>query len=147
MCLDRHHSSPTELNIEAPAQTRPAIVQWEPADQQTKSAWNNNTDATEDGACCVALAAVELLEGMVAVRRAENGTGADYYIAPANVQVDDLENLLRLEISGIDRATHALVSKRLRQKVAQAERGKSNLPAIAAVVGFSCSCVSIKLVE
>jgi hypothetical protein len=78
---------------------------------------------------------------MVAVRRAETGTGADYYVAPIGVAVDDLENCLRLEVSGIDRGDNVAIQQRLRQKLQQATAGNSNLPALASVVGFSAKSV------
>ena len=147
MCLDRHHKSPLEVDIDAPSRTCSAIVRWAFADERTKGAWNNEIDATEQGAYCVALVVVELTEGLVAVRRAEKETGADYYIAPINAQVEDLEGWRRLEVSGVDKGNISAVQQRLRQKVAQAKRGKSNLPAIAAVVGFLCKRVSVQLVD
>jgi hypothetical protein len=82
------------------------------------------------------LAAVELTNGLVAVRRAENDTGADYYVAPAGTELNDLEEAIRLEVSGIDLGGKSDVKRRLKIKVDQAARGKSNLPAMAGIVGF-----------
>jgi hypothetical protein len=84
----------------------------------------------------VALAAVEVAERMFAISRAETHTGADYYIAPVGSSVDDLESSFRLEISGVDRGDTSIVRRRLRAKLKQAKVGNSNLPALAAVVGF-----------
>jgi hypothetical protein len=82
------------------------------------------------------LAAVELSNGLVAVRRAETETGADYYVAPKGRMQFDLEECWRLEVSGVDRGPEDTVRQRLRAKLAQAARGHSNLPALAGVVGF-----------
>jgi len=79
------------------------LTEWEATDDRTKHAWANEIDATEAGAYACVLAAVELTSGMVAVYRAETKTGADYYIVPAGNSVDDLENCLRLEVSGINK--------------------------------------------
>ncbi len=46
-----------------------------------------------------------------------------------------MERLKRLEVSGTQLAGHE-VSKRLRAKLKQAKAGKSDLPALACVVGF-----------
>lgn len=89
----------------------------------------------------MALAAVEVSDGLVAYARAETRTGADYYLGEAGADLDDLENSHRLEVSGISLADEAKIQARLRRKVAQAKAGSSNLPAIAAVVGFSTKTV------
>jgi hypothetical protein len=99
------------------------------------------------GAYGVALAVVEISEGMFAVRRAETGTGADYYVAPSNTAADDLEAWFRLEVSGVDRGDRLILAQRLKQKVQQAVDGQSNLPALAAVVGFRARCVGVARAE
>jgi hypothetical protein len=85
-----------------------------------------------------------LTRGLVALRRAETGTGADYYLAPLGTTLDDLENCVRLEVSGIDKGTTSDVEVRLLQKVAQARRGASNLSALATVVGFKAQKIAVK---
>ncbi|MYD00209.1 MAG: hypothetical protein F4X13_13180 [Gammaproteobacteria bacterium] len=97
-------------------------------------AWNNADDATRDGAYILVVAAVEAELGMVALRRAETRTGADYYVGSPDT--DDLESALRLEVSGVNAGDGRAVRGRLAQKLAQARRGISNLPAMAGVVGF-----------
>jgi hypothetical protein len=100
-------------------------------------AWANAIDATEAGAYGCVIAGVELLRGVFAVRRAETGTGADYYVGPADSGIEDLEECSRLEVSGVRDGDFRDVSRRLTEKVEQARRGKSNLPALAGVMGFS----------
>ena len=107
----------------------------------------NEIDTTMTGAYGIALAVVEVAEGMFAIRRAETGTGADYYVAPQNTRTDDLEAWFRLEISGVDRGDRLILQQRLNQKVRQALDGQSNLPALAAVVGFRAKCVAIARAE
>lgn len=142
VCFSRHHSPPTEWVLERRGLLQ-AIAHWQPPDDRTKRAWANKIDATEAGAYCVALAALEITDGLVAVARAETRTGADYYVAPHGSVPDDLEVASRLEVSGIDDSSAASVKTRLRQKLAQAARGRSSLPAIATVVGFSSAQVAI----
>lgn len=110
-------------------------------------AWANESDATRDGAYAVSLAAVEVREDLVAMRRAETLTGADYYVAASGSDPDDLEHSFRLEVSGTDSGDMGVVRQRLMQKQAQARAGRSNLPAIAAVVGFKAIVVAIARVE
>jgi hypothetical protein len=147
VCLDRHHVSPTRFTIEAKAETKGAIAKWNPANEREKGAWANEIDATEAGAYGIALAAIELTEGMLAIRRAETGTGSDYYVAPPEVNAEDLEDWFRLEISGVDRGDRTIVQQRLRQKVQQALAGQTNLPALAAVVGFRTTLVVVARAE
>src|SRR5262245_37760814 len=130
VCLDRHHAPPVEFTLERREEATGATVGWMPPDNRICAAWANETDATEAGAYGCVLAAVELLDNLVAVRRAETGTGADYYIAPLGTSVDDLEQALRLEVSGTDRGAEDVVRQRLQAKTRQASEGNSNVPAI-----------------
>lgn len=147
VCLDRHHISPATFEIRGLTRTVKAVAQWQATDENTKSAWANETDATEMGACACVLAAVELLEGFIAVRRAETRTGADYYIAAPGTPADDLESFIRLEVSGIDRGNAGVVARRLKEKLEQAKRGDSNLPAMAGVIGFHALLIRLARLE
>ena len=90
---------------------------------------------------------MELLEGLVAVRRADVKTGADYYVAPPGTQASDLENCIRIEISGVDHGNAATVTRRLNDKLEQTALGNSNLPAIAGVVGFRAQLIKLADLE
>lgn len=147
VCLDRHHVSPVDFSISNYGNTQDALVEWEPTDHRTRTAWANETDTTEAGAYACALAAVELTNGMVAVGRAETKTGADYYIAPRDRRLADLEESYRLEISGVDRGSASAVRQRLQEKLEQAASGASNLPAIAGVVGFRAKLILLQPLE
>lgn len=143
VCLSRHHAPPVSLlvTLEAgpPATYR---LHWRPPSDAEQRAWRHHDDTTRDGAYGMALAAAEVHLGLVALARAEGRTGADYYIGLVGSDVNpldgelDLETAIRLEISGVDAGDEAQLRHRLRQKVAQARRGQSNLPAMASVVGF-----------
>lgn len=116
-------------------------------DARVQNAHANEIDATECGAYGVCLAVVEAVDGLVAIRRCETLTGADWYLSPSGLQSEDLETCIRLEVSGISAGNSADVERRLREKIAQAARGQSNLPAIAAVVGFKALIVAISLIR
>ena len=146
VCLDRHHTSPKEFTLEDNKAESIAKVEWEVADVRVQAAWANTDDATRDGAYAVAIAATELLRGMFAVRRAETRTGADYYVAFANQDLEDLENCFRLEVSGTH-SDKSEVKKRLRVKLEQAKQGNSNLPALAAVIGFRVQLILLQTVD
>lgn len=146
VCLDRHHTPPQDFSIENDKTESLASVDWLPADERIRLAWANETDAARDGAYACALAAAELQMGFCAVMRAETLTGADYYIAPLGTSHQDLEDCLRLEVSGTNLDNYE-VRRRLRNKVNQAERGSSSLPAIAAVVGFGAKLILMESVK
>ena len=141
VCLSRHHAPPVVFNVENDAATEQAEVRWPPPDSRAADAWNNSIDTTEAGACACIIAGVEFARGYFAIRRAQTGTGADYYIGPAGSCQDDLENCYRLEVSGVDAGDERKVRQRVLQKVEQARRGNSNLPAIAGVVGFAARLI------
>lgn len=147
VCLSRHHASPVEMAISCTAGASTRVLEFRKPDERTQNAWANDIDTTESGAYGVCLAAVEAEEGLVAVRRAENLTGADWYVAPVGTILEDLENCFRLEVSGIDAGGQAAVNTRLKQKVDQTRRGASNLPAIASVVGFKELAIAIQKVS
>ena len=147
VCLDRHHRSPVDFQIDNRPVGLSASADWEPTDERTKNAHANEIDATEAGAYACSLAAVELAMQMVAIHRAETATGADYYIGPVGSTAADLEASLRLEISGVDRGTPATVAQRLDAKLEQAAAGRSNLPALAGVVGFRARVIVLRPVE
>jgi len=148
VCLDRHHSSPVSIMITDAALSQTASAEWPRADDRTANAWANRDDATEWGAYGLSLAAIEITRGLVAVKRAETRTGADYYLAAPDADLEDLEGAYRLEVSGTDDGNEAVIQNRLRRKLEQAQKGNSNLPAIATVVGFSAlRIVSADLIE
>ena len=146
VCLSRHHTSPTELQVGRNDSETLRLVEFQVPDARMLNAWANDIDTTESGAYGVCLAAVEVEERLVAVRRAETLTGADWYVAPIGARADDLEGCFRLEVSGVDSGGQAVVDARLRQKVEQTRRGASNRPAIASVVGFKERAVAIQIV-
>ena len=143
VCLQRHYVSPERFDLRAGEKASTVSIDWPQPDARIENAWANETDATEAGACALVLAAVEQVEGLVAIGRAETMTGADYYVAPGGSELDDLENCLRLEVSGVDRGSEASVERRLSDKLAQADRGRSNLPAMAGVAGFKARLIRL----
>lgn len=143
VCWSRHHQSPVIVSVNNQDKDVLRIINFPDPDERTRNAHANEIDATEAGAYATSLAAVEDLLGLVAVSRAETLTGADWYVAPIGTMIEDLEGCIRLEVSGVSGGSNTEVKKRLREKVAQAERGKSNLPAIASVVGFKALQIAI----
>ena len=135
VCLSRYHLPPrTEYVIEFRNNMSRRGLYWRKPDTTAERAWLNRDDATRDAAYIIALAAAEKELGLVALSRAETRTGADYYIGQPNAI--DLEDAIRLEVSGVDHGDRPAIRRRLRQKEEQVRRGDSYLPAYASVVGF-----------
>lgn len=143
VCLSRHHLSPIAISTSDNGSNSQAEISWEPPDSRTLAAWANTVDTTEAGAYGCVVAGVEQLRGLFAVRRAETGTGADYYVGPQGSGEDDLEGCLRLEVSGVDGGSVDVVISRVRAKSRQAQHGNSNLPALAGVIGFSAKLLMV----
>lgn len=144
VCLSRHHVPPTTFTVRSGRRKTDAAVSWPTPTPRIVRAWANRDGATRDAAYLCVIAAVELLDGRIAVSRAETTTGADYYIWPAGHTGADLEDCWRLEVSGINDGSEADVARRLREKVEQARAGASNLPALAGVIGFFARLIALK---
>jgi hypothetical protein len=147
VCLHRHHEPPAEYDVWDRDQRQGLQLEWDAPDERCLAAWANEIDTTEAGAVGIVLTALETCIGLVAVRRAETLTGSDYYIAPAGMGRTDLEQCSRLEISGVDRGSASNVYRRVAEKIEQAIRGESNLPALVGVVGFKVRLIVFEPVE
>ena len=147
VALDRNHGPPAVFDVkDLGSLVLRTLVHWAPVDQRIRDSWNQS-NSTEQGACACAIAALELVDGYLVVRRAERPSGADYYVAPPSALADDLESQLRLEVSGCDHERAAAVYGRLREKVEQLQRGHSPLPGVAVVVGFRERLILFEYVE
>ena len=148
VCMNRHHTSPTDLTIEVEATAHERELSWELPTPAECNAHANVADATRDGAYALSLLCLETTMGLVAVGRAEELTGADWYVIPSGQAVWDIfgfpdldqPGVLRLEVSGQDRGP---LGARLTEKLRQLQSGSSNLPGIAAIVGFERAWVKI----
>lgn len=142
VCLDRHHTPPTDFIIFTNGDTSSVTVAWESTDNTMRASHGNELDATRDGAYACALAAVELSQRLVAVTRAEHRSGADFYVAPA-ANTDNPQTWIRLEVSGTDRGDPTTIRNRLNEKLEQLRTGNVDTPGIACVVGFRAQLIQI----
>jgi hypothetical protein len=144
ICMERHRTSPTIWSVQFDGNASAEYeVAWQTPTDEDRRSYNNDEEATELGACGIALAAVEAHLGLVALSRAEPRSGVDFYLlAPhpdrfVGLAYDfDYPGLVGLEVSGINRDTDATMGSRLRAKIQQVRRGSSPYRAIAGVVGF-----------
>lgn len=149
--LDQHHLPPIAAKVgNHGSPDYPYELDWSPSTDRDRDVHANDEDATRDGAYSLAIASAEVHLGLVAVSRAKSRSGADYIVESpdqSSATQDELnwENSYRLEVSGINRCqSSASLAYRLRQKVDQARRGDSDLPAIAGVVAFSLAQVKFQ---
>ena len=155
-CVARHHNeTPTAWVVRqgGDAGLRCALFWTSPSDEVQRG-FANHDEATRDAAYGVALVSAEVHLGLVALRRAQGRSGADYYLVPANSRVSsgaeldlDRDDLVRLEVSGIDHDDEAKLWSRLRMKVKQTESASSPFPALAGVVGFRTGTTLFALPE
>jgi hypothetical protein len=148
VCLQRHHRSPTELDLRIHEDVSKRAVTWVPPTARERNANRNAVDATCEGAYAIALLCLEHELTLVAVGRAEQGSGADWYVAPPGRGLDDAGEpnpddpaILRLEVGGHD--DRPSLPHELKLKVQQLRAGKSAVPGIAAVIGFKKARVLI----
>jgi len=103
--------------------------------EQARRTWNDAPEATEQGACAIAISIAKELEGLNVVQRAAKGTGFDYWLG----KQEDLlfQETVRLEVSGIRNATKVEFNSRIKQKKKQTKQSDSTaLKALIAVVDF-----------
>ncbi|WP_437786660.1 hypothetical protein [Sorangium sp. So ce1097] len=125
------------------------FITWTDPSQRHINSNRNNLDATRDGAYAVALVCLEKQLNLVAVCRAEERTGADWYVAPPgrgvlDSGIPDLDDpaVVRLEVGGHD--DRSSLAYELKEKVRQLEVGDSDKTGVAAVVGFKKARILIQ---
>jgi hypothetical protein len=99
-------------------------------------------EATEDGACAIAIMLMRKYTRLTVVQRSRKGSGIDYWLGtPVAGGAEEplvVQHRARLEVSGILKGTPEQITGRLRRKQAQARRSQATrLPAYAVVVEFS----------
>jgi hypothetical protein len=100
-------------------------------------------EATEFGACGVAILVMRDLTGFT-VQRAFKGGGFDYWLGMADEE-KPFQNLARLEVSGIRRGNRRQIAARIRGKLQQDHPTDGGLPAYAIVVEFSAPVVRVEM--
>jgi hypothetical protein len=121
-------------------------VEWEPVDDQRRRGHADMKEATERGACGVAILVVKEATGMVVIERSIKGTGFDYWIGEKDDDQMLFEGTARLEVSGILTGTRAQIDSRLKQKKDQIKPTDHLASGLVAVVEFGTpiACVERK---
>jgi hypothetical protein len=110
-------------------------LSWPRTTEQVRLEWSDPLEATENGACGIAILLISSLTDYHIVQRSWKGTGFDYWLELK----DDImfQHAARLEVSGIRRGDTGQVEARVRQKMKQTEQSKDlRIPAFVVVVEF-----------
>lgn len=134
VCLqDREHQTGIQLFVVG-VKPDAFYLEWSAVDEQQKRCYNDMQEATEWGACCIAILLVRELSGKVVVERSKKGPGFDHWIG----EDDDLlfRGKARLEVSGILLGTTSQIDTRVKQKKAQIKSTNHLAPGYIAIVEF-----------
>jgi hypothetical protein len=138
VCLaSQGHQSGVGLQIAGIAEEEFTLL-YPAVTEKMRQSWSDEREATDNGACGVAILLMRELTGLTVIERAVIGDGFDYWLGPNTEDDLRLEDLARLEVSGIRQGSEAEVKARVRQKLAQtAPSDHLGLPAYVVVVEFS----------
>ncbi|HSN87169.1 MAG TPA: hypothetical protein VL025_10455, partial [Thermoanaerobaculia bacterium] len=91
--------------------------------------------ATENGACGIAILAIQALTSREVLKQAMVGTGFDYWLVSGQSGFP-FQGAARLEVSGIRKGDERALRARIQQKLRQTERSGQGSPLLVAVVEF-----------
>ena len=115
-------------------------LDWPPVTDQARRTWNDEEEATEDGAVGIAVLLASREIGYAVVLRSRKGTGFDYWLGEGV-----LDFKARMEVSGIRNGNDSQVRARVQKKLRQMNRSNAlGLPAYAIVVEFGRPLAEIK---
>lgn len=135
ICLDSQgHYPGTELAVDG-TEEHECEIYFSPPTPQSRRTWADDPEATELGACGVALCVVKATQQQVIVLRSYKTTGFDYWLGS---EEDPLfQKKARLEISGIRSGGESVLARRTREKIDQTKISDGHYPAVIAVMEFS----------
>lgn len=100
-----------------------------------RRSWADIQEATEEGACAIALIQVSKESKYQVIERSRKGTGIDYWLGDKSSFI--FQRKARLEVSGSISGDDKVLEQRLSIKEKQTEQSDgTGLPAIIVVVGF-----------
>ena len=142
VCLDSQgHSSGLILRVIRKDDVD-CVLTWNASDDQQRQTYADIAEATEEGACAIALCAVEAIAGLVVMERSRKRSAFDYWLGDKPGHL--FQRTVRLEVSGILQGDATMIEKRLTEKLQRLERYRSRLPAIVAVVEFGTPQVRLE---
>lgn len=137
VCLEKNgHQQKIVLKLRGNFRTKHPLT-WPPATEQVRRGSADLQEATELGACGVAIAIILRKTKYTVVGRACKGTGFDYWLGHTDSDpMNPFAHNGRLEVSGILDGGTGDVAKRCREKIKQMGRSNRTLPGYAVVVEF-----------
>ncbi|WP_163423295.1 hypothetical protein [Flagellimonas sp. CMM7] len=136
VCInDRGHSKNTSATGKG-VYTRNYILKRCDVTDEIKRTWEDMQEATEEGACGVALVQVAKESKYQVIERSRKGTGIDYWLGDNDSFL--FQRKARLEVSGSLNGDEGELNKRLKIKIEQTKQSDSTkLPVIIVIVGFA----------
>jgi hypothetical protein len=121
-------------------------VEWLPVDEQQRRCYADMQEATEWGACGVAVLVVREVTGLVVVDRSKKGSGFDYWLGEKDSDNLPFAGTSRLEVSGILTGTQTQIASRIKQKKDQMKPTDHLASGFVAVIEFGTptACVESK---
>lgn len=107
-------------------------VQRLPVTNQMRSTYSDLQDATEWGACGIAILLIYDLTPYTVVERAWKGGGFDYWLGDKNDPL--FQKRARLEVSGILHGEESTIKTRIKQKLRQSDPSDATQTDVYAVV-------------
>jgi hypothetical protein len=133
----KKHPSPVPLLLTGDLPNS-GILDWGEVKELHDGTYTDLQEATEYGACGVALVVALQLTGLPCVERSAKGTGIDYWLGDDRSGPGIFQRSARLEVSGILDGDEAKIAARLNSKIVQTNLSdESRLPAYIAIVEFS----------
>lgn len=146
VCLeDRTHKTGVTFDLAGIA-TEQLLLEWDAVDEQKRKTYHDMQEATEWGACGLAILMIKRATGQVVLERSRKGLGFDYWIGSEDVDTgaDLFAGKARLEVSGILEGTQSQLKARVKQKKLQIEPSKAIAPGYVAVTEFSAPVTHVE---
>ena len=145
VCLEeKNHKTGVLLSLSG-LSTDVVILEWNGVDEQQRNAHHDLQEATEYGACGLAILVIKQLTGKVVLQRSRKGSGFDYWVGDENSTNSDLfAGKSRLEISGILEGNRNALTARVKQKRLQIQPSQYIAPGLVAVTEFSNPIIHVE---
>jgi hypothetical protein len=113
------------------------LLSWQSLTEKDYRTCGDPHEATEYGACAIAILVVREMMGKTVIERSAIGTGFDFWIGDEEAVELPFQGLTRMEVSGILNGSAADVRARVRVKRKQVAPSNAWGPALIAIVEFS----------
>ncbi len=135
LCLTEcGHTSGVQHTVTGALKAR-CLLHFPAVTPQIANTFADPDEATEWGACGIAIAVVAEMTEYTVVKRSVKGTGFDYWLGIENEPL--FQRAARLEVSGIRHGDSSKLRARVKEKVEQTKRSDGTYPAFVVVTEFS----------